>query len=89
MYIRLFKRFGVVPGLFVNVSRRGLSLTAQPFRGLSFSAGRRGLRTTVTPLMGTGLSLVHETRLPPLLRFLAVVAIGLALTLLVGGLLLG
>lgn len=57
MGFRLYKRFSVVPGVRINVSKSGPSLSLGP-RGMHYTIGRRGRRTTVG-LPGTGMSYTH------------------------------
>jgi len=56
MGLRFRKRIGILPGLWVNLSKTGVSATAGP-RGATTNFGRRGVRTTLSWL-GTGLSYV-------------------------------
>jgi hypothetical protein len=55
---RFQRRKKVLPGLTLNVGKRGGSLSAGP-RGAKLNAGRRGVTGTVT-LLGTGLSYVKR-----------------------------
>jgi hypothetical protein len=57
---RFQKRKRVLPGLTLNVGRRGPSVSAGP-RGARVTAGRRGLTATVS-LLGTGLAYVWRRR---------------------------
>jgi Protein of unknown function (DUF4236)/HIRAN domain len=59
MGLRFFRRIRIAPGFHVNLSKRGVSLSAGR-RGLGFSVGSRGARTTVG-LPGTGLSFTATT----------------------------
>ena len=61
MGLRVWRRVRIAPGLTVNVSRRGASLSAGG-RGHWLTAGRRGLRGTVG-IPGTGIW--YTTRLHP------------------------
>ncbi len=54
MSFRFFKRFRVAPGLTVNLSKSGVSLSVGP-RGARVTVGPRGVRTTVG-IPGTGVS---------------------------------
>lgn len=54
---RFFKRVRLFPGLWLNLSRRGVSVSAGA-RGLRATVGKRGTRVT-TGLPGTGLSMSH------------------------------
>lgn len=54
MSLRFRRRFKLAPGLFMNVSRGGLSWSMGP-RGASMTFGKRGMATNVG-LPGTGLS---------------------------------
>jgi hypothetical protein len=58
MGFRFQRRKKVLPGLTLNVGKRGGSLSAGP-RGAKLNAGRRGVTGTVT-LLGTGLSYVKR-----------------------------
>lgn len=51
---RFQKRIKILPGLSINLSKRGASVSAGP-RGAKLNLGRRGLRSTVG-IPGTGLS---------------------------------
>jgi hypothetical protein len=55
------KRF--LPGLTVNLGRRGPSVSVGP-RGARLTAGRRGLTATVS-LLGTGLAYAWRVRRKP------------------------
>jgi len=54
MRINFFRRFRVLPGLWLNVSKRSVSTTVG-VRGLKATFGAKGRRLTVG-LPGTGLS---------------------------------
>lgn len=56
--MRIHKRIRLAPGLRVNVSGRGLSLSWALLPGLTLNAGKAGVRVT-TGIPGTGIS---ETR---------------------------
>ena len=58
MGFRFQRRKKVLPGLTLNVGKRGGSLSVGP-RGAKLNAGRRGVTGTVT-LLGTGLSYVKR-----------------------------
>lgn len=60
MPFRFFQRFRIAPGLTLNVSKGGVSVSAGP-RGAKFTMGTRGTRATAG-LPGTGL---HYTVLNP------------------------
>lgn len=57
MPIRFRRRIRILPGLHLNLSKRGLSLSAGA-RGAHVTVGRQDERTTVG-LPGTGLSATH------------------------------
>ena len=57
---RFQKRKKLVPGLTLNLGKRGASLSAGP-RGAKVNVGRRGLAATVS-LLGTGLGYVWRRR---------------------------
>jgi hypothetical protein len=54
MRIDFFRRFRILPGLWLNVSKRSISTTIS-LRGLKTTFGKKGRRLTVG-LPGTGLS---------------------------------
>lgn len=56
MGLRFRKRIGILPGLWVNLSKTGISTTVGP-RGATTNFGKRGVVTTLSWL-GTGLSYV-------------------------------
>jgi hypothetical protein len=58
MGFRFQRRKKLLPGLTLNVGKRGGSLSVGP-RGAKLNAGRRGVTGTVT-LLGTGLSYVKR-----------------------------
>lgn len=53
MSFRFFQRIRIAPGLTLNLSKRGVSVSAGP-RGLRLTAGTSGVRATAG-LPGTGL----------------------------------
>ena len=57
---RFQKRKKLVPGLTLNLGKRGASLSAGP-RGAKVNVGRWGLAATVS-LLGTGLGYVWRRR---------------------------
>ena len=57
---RFRKRKKLLPGVTLNLGKRGAGLSVGP-RGAKVSAGPRGLGATVT-LLGTGLSYVWRRR---------------------------
>jgi len=59
-FIRFFRRIRIAPGLRLNLSKRGMSLSAG-VRGAEATFSRDGLRTTVG-LPGTGLSYTAKER---------------------------
>src|SRR5678816_3308203 len=59
MGLRFFRRFEVLPGVRLNVSRSGVSVSLGP-RGASVTVGPRGTRVNVG-LPGTGVS--YSTRI--------------------------
>ena len=61
MRFNFFRRVRIFPGLWLNVSKRGVSTTIG-VRGLKATFGKRG-RTTTVGLPGTGMSISH-TRKP-------------------------
>jgi len=61
MGLRLWKRIPLVPGLRLNLSKRGASLSIG-HRGGWFTLGPRGTRATVGG-MGTGL--FYTSKVPP------------------------
>jgi len=63
MGFRFFRRIRIAPGLTVNLSRSGASLSIGP-RGAKYTIGPRGSRTTVG-LPGTGLFYTTHHGKPP------------------------
>jgi hypothetical protein len=57
---RFQRRKRLIPGLTLNLGKRGPSLSAGP-RGAKLNVGRRGVQGTVS-LLGTGLSYVFGRR---------------------------
>lgn len=57
MGFRFYRRVRIAPGLTLNMSKRGTSVSVGG-RGLHYTLGRHGARTTVG-LPGTGLSYTH------------------------------
>ncbi|WP_332660873.1 DUF4236 domain-containing protein [Brevundimonas sp.] len=55
MRLNFFRRIRILPGLWLNVSKKSVSATVG-VRGLKTTFGKQGRRTTVG-LPGTGLSL--------------------------------
>lgn len=57
---RFQRRKRLLPGVGLNLGKRGASLSAGP-RGAKVNVGRRGVGATVS-LLGTGLSYVFRRR---------------------------
>ena len=57
---RFQKRKKLIPGITLNVGKRGASVSAGP-RGAKVNAGTRGVGATLT-LLGTGLAYVWRKR---------------------------
>lgn len=76
MPIRFFRRFRIIPGLRLNVSKSGVSLSVGQ-RGIGFTIGPRGPRATVG-LPGTGLSYWTTRRGSPVLWIIGAIALGAA-----------
>lgn len=57
MRFNFFRRVRILPGLWLNVSKRSVSATVG-VRGLKTTFGKRG-RTTTVGLPGTGMSVSH------------------------------
>jgi hypothetical protein len=57
---RFQRRKRLLPGLTLNLGKRGASVSAGP-RGAKVNVGRRGARATVS-LLGTGLSYVFRRK---------------------------
>lgn len=57
---RFQRRKKLLPGVILNVGKRGPSVSVGP-RGAKLTAGRRGLAASVS-LLGTGLSYVWRRR---------------------------
>jgi Protein of unknown function (DUF4236) len=60
MGFRFQRRKKLLPGLSLNLGKRGTSVSAGP-RGAKVNVGRRGVGATVS-LLGTGLSYVFRRR---------------------------
>ncbi|HEV8686588.1 MAG TPA: DUF4236 domain-containing protein [Gaiellaceae bacterium] len=60
---RFQRRKKILPGLTVNLGRRGPSVSVGP-RGARLTAGRRGLTATLS-LLGSGLAYVWRSRRRP------------------------
>lgn len=60
MRLNFFRRFRLLPGLWLNVSKRSVS-AGIGMRGLKTTFGKRGQTTTIG-LPGTGLSVSHLNR---------------------------
>ena len=60
MRLNFFRRFRIFPGLWLNLSKRGVSATVG-VRGLKTTFSKRGRATTVG-LPGTGLSVSNLKR---------------------------
>jgi hypothetical protein len=61
MTFRLFKRIPLIPGLRLNISKSGPSISLG-HRGAWFTVGPRGKRVTVG---GLGTGFYYTTRIPP------------------------
>jgi hypothetical protein len=59
-YLRFYRRKQIAPGVRLNISKSGPSVTFGP-RGAHYTIGPRGRRTTVG-LPGTGLSYTSTSR---------------------------
>lgn len=59
MRFNFFRRFRILPGLWLNLSKRSVSTTIG-VRGLKATFGKRG-RTTTIGLPGTGMSVSSFT----------------------------
>ncbi len=57
---RFQRRRRLLPGVTLNLGKRGTSVSVDP-RGTKLTAGRRGLTATVS-LLGTGLAYVWRRR---------------------------
>jgi uncharacterized protein (TIGR03382 family) len=57
---RFQRRRKILPGITLNLSKRGVGVSVGP-RGARTSAGPRGLTATLT-LLGTGLSYIWRRR---------------------------
>ncbi len=60
MHLRFFRRIRILPNLWLNLSRGGLSLSVG-VRGLRATFGKTGTRLTAG-LPGSGVSLTHHRR---------------------------
>lgn len=76
-FLRFQRRFKILPGFRINVSRSGVSESIGR-RGTWFTIGPRGTRSTVG-LPGTGLSYTEQSTKPtgalPVVLLLAVLAL--------------
>ena len=54
MGFRFYRRFGILPGITLNLSKRGISLSCG-IRGARLTLGKSGVRKTVG-LPGTGMN---------------------------------
>ena len=63
MGFRFRRRVRLAPGLHVNISSHGTSLSIGG-RGATINIGRRGVRETVG-MPGTGISYSHQVSAPP------------------------
>jgi hypothetical protein len=63
MTLRFFRRVRIIPGLRVNLSKSGASVSVG-HKGAWFTTGPRGRRVTVG-LPGTGLFLTEQSRVVP------------------------
>jgi hypothetical protein len=61
--LRFFRRIRLVPGVRINLSKSGASLSVGR-RGAWYTVGPRGTRTTVG-MPGTGLFWTEQHRAPP------------------------
>lgn len=61
---RFRRSIRIVPGVRINLGKRGLSSVSVGGKGATFNAGRRGSMTTFS-LPGTGLSYQHRFRKRP------------------------
>ena len=52
-YFRFWRRFKIFPGVYLNISKSGISFSFGP-RGLKYTVGRKGNRFTAG-LSGSGL----------------------------------
>ena len=62
-FLRFFRRIKIFPGLTLNLSKSGVSVSIGP-RGFKWTIGPRGERVTVG-LPGTGLSYTEEKKNKP------------------------
>ncbi len=62
MGLRFQKRKKLLPGVTLNIGKRGPTSLSFGRRGARVAVGRRGLQATLT-LLGTGLSYVKRRRL--------------------------
>jgi hypothetical protein len=58
-YLRFYRRFRILPGTWLNISKKGLSISFGR-RGYTLTIGKTGIRFTIG-LAGTGLSYTKHT----------------------------
>lgn len=61
MGFRFKKSFKIIPGVKLNVSKKGLSSVSLGGKGASMNFGKKGRRTTVG-IPGTGMSYTSSSR---------------------------
>lgn len=61
MGFRFKKSFKIIPGVKLNVSKKGLSSISLGGKGVSMNFGKKGRRTTVG-IPGTGMSYTSSSR---------------------------
>ncbi|USZ15743.1 DUF4236 domain-containing protein [Moraxella sp. FZFQ2102] len=61
MGFRFKKSFKIIPGVKLNVSKKGLSSVSLGGKGASMNFGKKGCRTTVG-IPGTGMSYTSSSR---------------------------
>ena len=57
--LRFWRRFKIFPGVYINISKSGLSISFGS-RGYTLTFGKRGIRST-TGIPGSGLFYTHHT----------------------------
>ena len=73
MAIRFRKRIKIIPGVRINVGKRGVSGTTIGPRGASITVGKQGVHANVG-LPGTGLSFrkrIDTSLIHPVIQFIA------------------
>jgi formate hydrogenlyase subunit 3/multisubunit Na+/H+ antiporter MnhD subunit len=85
MALRFQKRIRILPGLWINLSKTGISFSAGG-RGATINAGTQGRRSVTLGIPGTGLSYKMDLTAGIFVIILAIVAVFALLYFLAPGL---